>query len=162
MWRRSRAGVARFHYRQGVMGLAPGSAYRTIVEYRWYGARRKLLREARRVSAECAQTGLLPNLRVARIGGKPIGDGSRLVRYAVSVVNRGRASSQPTTVSLQVDGATVDTVEVGALAPGETRRVLANGPRCTTGVEARVDPTDAVRELSEADNTRTVACPSAQ
>lgn len=163
VWRKSRAGVARFSYRQGVVALAPGSAYRTTVQYRWYGARGKLLRRAERVSGECLQPGPLPNLRVARIGGKPIGEDSpRLVRYAVVVANRGRAASVATTVSLAVDGSTVDTVEVAALAPGEQTRVLVNGPVCTTTVEARVDPANTVREGSEGDNAHPVDCPSAE
>lgn len=160
VWRKSRPGVARFSYRQGVMGLAAGSAYRTTVQYRWHGKRGKVVRRARRRSGPCVQPGLLPNLRVARIGGKVIGNSSpRLVRYAAFVVNRGRADSAPTTVSLAVDGATVDTVPVGSLAPRGQIRVRVNGPLCDTSVTARVDPADTVREGSEADNVRSAACP---
>lgn len=163
VWRKSRLGVARFSYRQGVMALAAGSAYRTTVQYRWYGRRGKLLRRAKRVSRACAQPGLLSNLRVARIGGKPIGKASPgLVRYAVLVVNRGKAGSGPTMVSLAVDGATVDTVPVGPLAPGAQTRVFVNGPKCTSTVEARVDPADTLREGSEGDNARSVSCPLGQ
>jgi len=163
VWRKSRVGVQRFSYRQGVVDLAPGSAYRTSVHYRWYGSSGRVVRRARRRSGACAQPGLLPNLRVSRISSKPIGKGSpRLMRYTVLVVNRGRAASTATTVALAVDGSTVDTVPVSALAPGQGVRVFVNGPLCTTKVGARVDPGDNEREGSERDNARSVACSSAE
>ena len=161
VWRKARPWVKRFSYKQGVVALAPGSAYRATVEYRWYGLRGKEIGRAERVSGECVQPGLLPNLRVARIAGKSIGEGSpRLLRYAVVVVNRARVASAPTTVSLAVDGATVDTVPLSGLAPGQEGRVFVNGPLCTTIVNAAVDPGDTVRESSEGDNARSVACPA--
>ncbi len=163
VWRKSRVGVERFFYRQGVVALAPGSAYRATVHYRWYGSGGRVVRRAQRMSGVCAQPGLLPNLRVSRIASKPIGKGfPRLMRYTVFVANRGRAASNPTTVALAVDGGTVDTVPVSALAPGEEARVFVNGPLCTTTVEARVDPGDTEREGSEGDNARSVACPSSE
>lgn len=163
VWRKSRVGVQRFSYRQGVVELAPGSAYRTTVHYRWYGSGGRVVRRAQRRSGACAQPGLLPNLRVARIASRPIGNGSpRLARYTVFVANRGRAASNPTKVALAVDGATVDTVPLSALAPGQEARVFVNGPLCTNTVEARVDPGDNEREGSEGDNARSVACPSAE
>jgi len=162
VWRKSRPGVSRFSYRQGVNALASGSAYRTTVQYRWYSKRGKVVRRARRLSGPCVQPGVLPNLRVARIGGKTVKGSPRLVRYSVFVANRGRAPSAPTTVSLAVDGSTVDTVPLGSLSPGQETRVFVNGPACTNTVEGRVDSADTVREASEGDNVRSVACPAAQ
>jgi len=160
VWRKSRAGVRGFAYRQRVLALAEGSSYRTVVRYRWYDRRGRLIKRARRTSRLCVQPGPLSNLRVARIGARPTGERT-LVRYAVDVVNRGIAPSVGTTVSVAVDGSIVDTVRVAPLAPGGRVRVFVRGPRCETGVEARVDPDDNVRERSERDNVRSIRCPAA-
>ena len=41
VWRKSRVGVAGFAYRQRVVDLAQGSAYRAVVHYRWYSSDRQ-------------------------------------------------------------------------------------------------------------------------
>ena len=156
VWRKSRSGVRRFAIRQRVLALAPGASYRVAVRYRWYTADGELIRRARRVSPACAQPGALPNLRVTGIGGRVV---NGTFRYAIDVLNRGRASSGPTTVRLTVDGDVVDTPAVPALAPGETRRVFVNGPNCTGTVSAMVDPANLVREGNEGDNALNTGCP---
>ena len=156
VWRKSRSGVRRFAVRQRVLALGEGAAYRVAVQFRWYDADGELLRRTRRLSRPCRQPGALPNLRVTRVGGRRV---NGTVRYAVDVINRGRAASAPTTLALSVDGDVVDTPVFGSLAAGETRRVFVNGPACVGSVKAQIDPADAVAEASESDNTRTVACP---
>lgn len=156
VWRKSRSGVRRFAIRQRVLALGEGAAYRVAVQFRWYDSDGELLRGARRLSPACRQAGALPNLRVTRVGGRLV---NGTFRYAVDVVNRGRAASIPTTLALSVDGGVVDTPVLGALAAGETRRMFVNGPACTGSVTAQVDPGDVVAEANERDNSRTVACP---
>lgn len=161
VWHRSRPGVRRFAYRQGVSKLAEGSSYRTIVSFRWYAADGELIRRTRRRSPACRQPGLLSNLRVTRIGdGRPVPGVPGAYRYAVHVLNRGRVAAESFGVSLAVDGGTVDTHAVNALAPGESRRLLFSGPACRGAVTAVADPEDTVRETSERDNTLTSPCPS--
>jgi CARDB len=157
VWRKSRSGVRRFAVYQRVLSLGEGASYRVVVQFRWYDADGELIRRARRVSPVCRQPGALPNLRVTRVGGRLV---AGTVRYAVDVLNRGRAASSPTTVAFSVDGDVVDTPAIGALAPGETRRVFVNGPPCTGSVKAVVDPGDLVAEGNERDNTRTATCPT--
>lgn len=156
VWRRSHSGVRRFAVRQRVLALGEGASYRVGVSFRWYDEDGEVLRRARKLSSACRQAGVLPNLRVLRIGGRRTG---ATVRYAVDVVNRGRAPSTATALALSVDGGSVDTPATGPLAAGETRRVFVNGPLCTASVTATVDPADTVREGNERDNARTVACP---
>lgn len=156
VWRRSRSGVRRFAVRQRVLALGEGATYRVAVYFRWYDAGGNLLRRARRLSPACRQHGDLPNLRVARVGGRPL---NGTFRYAVDVVNRGSAASAATTLALSVDGDLVDTPAVGPLAPGESVRLFVNGPACNRSVKARVDPGDVVAEAGERDNARVVACP---
>lgn len=155
-WRKSRSGVRRFAVRQRVLALGKGAAYRVAVYFRWYDADGNLLRRARRRSRACRQDGELPNLRVARVGGRPM---NGTFRYAVDVVNRGRAASAPTKLALSVDGDLVDTPALGPLAPGGTIRLFVNGPACDGSAKARVDPGDMVAEADERDNSRVVACP---
>ncbi len=156
VWRKSRPGVARFVIRQRVLGLAEGATYRVVVHFRWYAEDGTVLKRARRLSPGCRQAGALPNLRVSRIGGRQVSGG---FRYAVDVVNRGKAAAGPSTVRLSVDGDVVDTPAVAGLAPGETRRIFVNGPACAASVSATADPDDLVREVSEVDNTRSSGCP---
>ena len=56
VWRKSRRGVRRFAYRQRVLALAEGSAYRAVVGFRWYAADREVIRRATRRSRPCMQT----------------------------------------------------------------------------------------------------------
>ena len=156
VWRKSRSGVRRFAVRQRVLALAEGASYRVAVHFRWYDEDGEVLRRARRRSPACRQAGTLPNLRVARIGGRRTGT---TTTYAIDVVNRGRAASTSTALALGVDGDTVDTPVVGPLAPGEIRRIFVNGPPCTGSVTATVDPADTVREGDERDNVRSTICP---
>jgi hypothetical protein len=160
-WRKSRTGVRRFAYRQRVLALGEGSAYRTVVQYRWYSKSGAVNRRATRHSAACKQPGVLPNLRVQRVGGKAADGAPGSVRYAISVINRGPVAADASRVRLAVDGSEVGFVAVKALAPGQQRRVFVVGPECTTGTEAQVDPDDVVRESNERDNTLASACPGA-
>ena len=160
VWHKSRPGVRRLAYRHRIEALAKGSAYRTIVSFRWYSADGKLVRRARRRSAACKQPGLLPNLRLTRVGGgSPLAGVPGAYRYAVHVANRGPVATGRFGVSLAVDGGTLDTLTVTGLAPGESRRLIFSGPACKSGVRAVADPDDTVRELSERDNSFTAPCP---
>lgn len=160
VWRKSRPGVERFVYRQEVLALAEGSIYRVRVHFRWYDGEGRLIRREARRSRKCRQPGMLANLRVGRIMAVPLRGSPNIARYAVQVANRGRGPAEGVEVSLAVDGGAVDVAPVGALAPGEVRRVFVNGPACTTSIEGRVDPRDLVRESSEDDNTHNVPCAS--
>lgn len=158
VWRKSRPGVRRFVHRQRVVALAAGARYRMVVDFRWYGSDGEVVRRARRRSSTCRQPGRLPNLRVVRIAGRPA-DGARgTERYSIRVVNSGRAAADAVDVSLSVDGAEIDTAQVGRLAPGEASRAFVNGPSCNRSLEARVDPDDIVAESSERDNVLRRRC----
>jgi len=161
-WHTSRPSVGRFAYRQRVLALAEGSSYRTIVSFRWFAADGQLIGRTRRRSPPCRQPGALSNLRVTHIGGgKPLADVPGTYSYTVNVLNRGQVAAPAFGVSLAVDGGTVDTLAVSALASGESRRLVFSGPACGSTVTAVADPEDRVREVSERDNTLTTPCPSA-
>lgn len=160
VWRNSRAGVGAFAFRQRVRSLADGSAYRVVVHYRWQNARGTVLKTAKRRSRSCRQTGPLPNLRVQRIGGRPVEGSPDRTRYALSVINVGIAASPAAGLELTVDGSTAGRSVVPALAAGQITRVFIQGPKCLSGVGAEVDPDALVREANEVDNDRSAACPA--
>ena len=160
-WHKSRPEVRRFSHRQRVLELAEGSAYRTVVGFRWYDGDGELIRRTRRRSKPCEQPGLLPNLGLLHVGGgQPLAGAPGSATYTVRVANRGRATAPRHGVSLAVDGHDVDTQGVAALAPGEVRQLVFAGPVCTRSLTARADPEDAVREVSERDNVLTAPCPT--
>jgi hypothetical protein len=160
VWRRSRLGVGAFAYRQKVRALADGSAYRVGVSYRWQDASGATLKTAQRRSRPCRQSGPLPNLRVQRIGGKPVDGSPGMTQYAIYVINSGVAASPPSAVRLSVDGMVRGRAAFPALIPGQITRVFLQGPACTGGVGAEVDPDALVRETNEVDNARSAACPA--
>jgi hypothetical protein len=160
VWRRSRPGVGAFAYRQKVRALADGSAYRVAMSYRWQDASGATVKTAQRRSRPCRQSDPLPNLRVQRIGGKPVDGSPGRTRYAVYVINSGVAASGPTTLDLAVDGMVQGHAALPALMPGQIVRVFVPGAACTGGVSAEVDPEALVRETEEFDNLRSAACPA--
>lgn len=54
-WHKSATGVPGYIVSKRVDGLAPGVAYRVVVRYRWYAKGGKVLRSAKRTSAQCRQ-----------------------------------------------------------------------------------------------------------
>lgn len=162
VWRKSRPGVKRFAYRQRVLALAEGSAYRTVVAFRWYGADGEVIRRGTRRSRPCTQPGPLANLRIGRLGGGfPLPGVPGTHRYAVQLVNDGQVAAERFGVSLTVDSGTADTQAVGSLKPGESRGLFFTGRACRGRVTVVADLEDIVRENFEKDNTRAFGCPSA-
>jgi hypothetical protein len=129
------------------------------VAYRWQNASGATIKTLQRRSRACRQSGPLPNLRVQRIGGKPVDGSPGMTRYAIYVINSGMAASPASAVVLSVDGTMAGRVVVPALAPGQITRVFLEGPACTGSVSAEVDPDALVRETNEVDNDRLAPCP---
>ena len=134
VWKKSRPGVRRLAVTQRVLELGEGASYRAVVKFRWYDGDRKLIRAARKRSRVCRQPGLLPNLRVRSVSGTRIAPDT--VRYAVQIVNRGRAPAVNVGVRLAVDGDLLG-IARGLLAPARRHeegvpcgtRLLVRRPR---------------------------------
>jgi hypothetical protein len=156
-WRKSNPGVGTFAYRQAVRGLRGGSAYRMVVDFRWYAVGGALLESAQRRSAFCRQPEQLPNLAV-RVTGASSTRTPGVVRYHVRLANSGVAVAAGIPVRLSVDGGVIDTVTVPSLLPGERRWLSIRGPDCTSSVEAAVDPNGLISESTRADDVSRVAC----
>lgn len=159
VWRKSNPGVSRFAHRQKVLALGRGTAYRSIVHFRWYGEKSAPVKRRVRRSELCRQPEPLANLRVARLGGKPVAGQPGTTRYVLRIGNDGRLASPWTDVRLTVDGSTIDTVTAAPIEPGLERRIVVTGPSCSSSVGVRIDPANVVRERTKRDNSRSIDCP---
>jgi CARDB protein len=156
-WRRSKPGVGAFAWRQELLNLAVGATYRVQVDFRWFDTSGDVVRSVRRRSVTCRQFSDLPNLRV-QVMGVGVTTMEGVVRYRVRVDNSGAVTAFGAVVRLSVDGAVARTQTLTALAAGESRTVGLLGPPCGRWVEAAADPDNSIVEVSESDNTHSLAC----
>jgi len=156
--RKSRSGVQSYSYSQAVTGLQPGESYRMQVHFRWLDSGGRALQDAKRVSGVCTQPGDLPNLRVLDVIARP-GLVPGTEAYTVDVMNTGFAPASRVALQLVVDGATPDTTTIDSLAPGEIHPIHFTGPGCKHRVRATIDPSDAIHETLEGDNSMSGGCP---
>jgi hypothetical protein len=157
-WRSSKPGVRVFGYSQTVTALEAGGDYRARIDYRWLDAAGNLLRKSSKLTPSCSQRGGLANLSVIGVG-KLLGPVTDSSVYQVTVRNSGAAAASDVAVELYVDGAATDVGHIDSLGPGEERQVRITGPVCKRSLRAVVDPSDAVHETLEADNTSKFTCP---
>lgn len=158
VWHEARPGVAKFVYRQRVVALQKGTAYRASLEFRWLAQDGSTARRESGRSPVCRQPGKLPNLKVRDSISAKSGPTAETLRYSVKVGNTGYATATDVEVRLLVDGAEIDTLVLRRLKPGERRVVRFVGPRCSGEVKALIDPNLRVRELSERDNVIRTPC----
>ena len=158
VWRKSKPGVAAFAYSQRVLALRGGSSYRALVQFRWVRKNGEVQRRTSRRSGVCRQPGVLPNLQVVDLRSGP-GPRADTAAYTVEVTNAGASEARDVRVSLRVDGAPVDSLDIASLPAGESRNVSFTGPLCARNVVARIDPVGTVKESDESDNTLARGCP---
>jgi hypothetical protein len=154
-WQRSEPGVRKFVYAQTVRGLAAGVTYRSIVYFRWYDAKGRVIRRAERLSGTCVQDGKLPNLVMSAVksSGGPQGTGV----YTVTVANTGAGDAKSFGIALILDGALVDSRTVDLLKAGDATTLKLTGPLCRR-LRAVVDRGDFVTETVEEDNELRARC----
>jgi len=156
-WRKSKPGVAAFGWRQRVRGLAPDSAYRARVDYRWVGVDGEVDRQVRRRSGICSQSGPLANLR-ARLTDSAPTETLGVRRYTVRLANAGQVAAKDFGVRLAVEGSSSETKTVDRLAAGDVTFLGFRASECLTAVTAEADPADVVPEWSETDNSQRLGC----
>lgn len=156
--REARPGITRFAYRQRVLNLKKGAAYRVGITFRWYDADGREVEHEIADSPVCRQPGKLPNPRIR--DSIKVGDGPtpETARYAVRVHNTGKVTVNNVLLRLSVDGAEVDARKIGRLKPGQRRSIGFVGPVCRGEVVAQLDPDNLVPELSERDNIMRTPC----
>jgi hypothetical protein len=158
VWRKSRSGVGSFGYAQTVTGLQAGGIYAAAVQFRWLDSRGHVIKSIRRKSAECRQSGALPNLVITRVAGRP-GEAAGTELYSIDVTNRGAATARSIFVDLLVDGAGADAAQIDKLDPGETTTVRITGPACKRRLRVVVDRLNTIHETNEDDNVVRPRCP---
>ena len=156
-WNRSKAGVAGFVYTKRVTRLAPGRWYRAIVRFRWHGARGRVQKSAKRVTAFCHQPDQRPNLELVSVGRARPGS------YLVTIVNTGMTASPASQVALEPRPGTEARRAVPPLAPGERTTVVVDAEPCEprTVVVVQLDRERAIDESREDDNRVESDCPPA-
>lgn len=162
LWHRSRPGRSGFVFTQRVEGLAAPGSYRAVVRFRWYDARGRVLRSARRTTEVCRQPDVRPDLRVAAVTAHR-GPGPDSARYRVTVLNEGFGDADAFDVVVTPNGAPQPAQRVDGLGAGELATVTVIGPRCDPGstLRAVVDARAEIAERDEADDVADVACPFA-
>jgi len=159
-WRSSKTGARAFIYTQRVTALRDDGAYRMRVQFRWYGANKKVLRTTTLRSRSCRQPAPLPNLTITSITSTPaMAPGQRI--YSVTVGNSGRGDARNLPVVLKVDGSAVGSSRIDLLPGEESSVVQIQGPACVFTVRAVADPDRVVPETSDSDNALTVPCAQA-
>lgn len=148
-----------FIFTKRVEQLAAPAAFRAVVSFRWFDAKGKLLRSARRTSETCIQPDQRPDLHVKRVILPKDKGPTRIV-----VRNRGLSAAGSFGVEAgriaKGSQATAGTSVSGLLAGEQTTVALRLG-RCKPGdaVTVTVDKAGQVDEVHEDDNVVTVRCP---
>lgn len=156
-WNRSKPGVAGFVYTKRVNRLEQARWYRAIVRFRWYDARGRVQRTARRVTQFCHQPDPRANLRLESLRAAPSGS------YLVTVLNAGLSAAPESTVAVEPRPGIELQRGVPPLAPGERTTVVVEGERCEPRslVVVQLDRHGTVDESREDDNRVQVRCPAA-
>jgi hypothetical protein len=157
-WNRSKPGVAGFVYTKRVTRLSQGRWYRAVVRFRWYDARGRVQRGAKRVTPFCHQPDQRPNLRLDAPLRSP-----RPGSYLVTIVNAGLTAAAASTVAVETRPGTEVARPVPPLAPGERTTVVVEAERCEKGsvVVVQLDRHLVVDESREDDNRVESDCPAA-
>ncbi len=161
-WDASDAGVSGFIVKKRVGNLAPATAYRTIVRFRWRDATGRITRRAKRISAPCAQPDTRPDLVVRALGagaGARRGDG--VMTYGAVIANKGNGPAAAFNVVFTVNGVVGAPQRVGPLAAGQRVPVTFEAPKCSAGSTFRVmaDSSAEIAEANEANNVLQKLCP---
>jgi len=160
-WHQSKSGVPGFAYAQTVTGLTAGGIYRVAVEFRWFDANGRVIRDIKRRSGECRELGQLANLAITGLGARA-GSAPGTEVYAIDLLNDGTASARMVLVDIFVDGAQADVARVAMIDPAQTAVVRITGPSCKRRIRVVVDRPDAIHETTEEDNVLRARCPAVQ
>ena len=151
-----------FVFTRRVARLAAPGTYRAVVRFRWYDAHDLLQRRARRVSANCRQPDVRPDLTGALLGavaGPQPGEAT----YTFRVRNQGHGAAGAFAVALTTDRTPQPLQPLPGLAAGGQQDIALTGPACRPGsvVRLAIDSSSAIAEANEDSNVVDVACPLA-
>jgi hypothetical protein len=143
-----------------VAGLAAPAAYHYRVAFRWTGANGRVLASRTRLTANCFQPELRPDLLVKSITVTPSVGKPSLDSYAAVIKNAGATGAGPFTLEFALPGRIVDRT-VRRLAAHSTRAETFQGPLCsaTSDPIVTVDPAHRILDVNPNNNTKQATCP---
>jgi hypothetical protein len=160
VWQKSTPGIGLFRYSQEVAGLPAPGDFRTLVNFRWYSARHRVVRRAHRLTPLCTMPDERPHLRVGAITPTP-GSQPQTTHYEVTVRNDGLGPAQNVGVLLTIDGAAQPQQTIAELDPATTRTLAFEGPQCgpAGSLSVTLDPAGSVDQTTRTDDMKMVGCP---
>lgn len=148
-----------YKYRQAVGRLVVPYAYRFRVDFRWSDAAGRVVREETASTRPCREPDLRPDVTITAIDVGETTD-EATSRYTVTVRNVGRSSASQVGVAATF---AARTRTVRRLLPGESSEVTFLGPVCVAGEPGPTffaDPTNAIDEARETNNSLFATCPA--
>jgi len=158
-WQKSLPSKPGFIYEKRVDGLMAPADYRAQIRFRWYDAKGKLQRSARKTTRTCHEPDPRPDLAVGKVTATEAGMGR--LRYLIRVRNDGRSDVGPFATTLSVDGNVQPVANVAGLPAGGATKVAVVGMRCELGsqIQVSVDSSGAIDESRESNNVVSRPCP---
>ena len=145
-----------------VSDLSAPAAYRFLVSFRWIGSKGATLARSSRVSHNCFQPELRPDLEVRSIA--VLSDSAQPSEdiYRARILDAGRTGAGPFQVQLSDQGQVVNR-RVARIRPRQTLAVKLVGPACDSSEPptVTVDPDHEVDVSSRAHATLSATCPAA-
>lgn len=143
--------------KQVVNLTAAPASYRFRVQYRWTGARNRVIGTAERYSPRCYQPELRPDLAVESIDFTADPTKPSLGVYVATIRNFGLTAAGPFAVLFAPGG---KTRTLSGLAARASVRVQFHGPACSPTVTPAisVDPNQSVDDPNRANNSKAVVC----
>lgn len=144
-----------------VTGVPVPGSYRFKVWFRWIGGGGQVIGRVQKATTSCRQPDLRPNLYVRLLSAS---NGSGGDRYTVQVGNNGLTGATNVELAFSAGGGQQPVTKTIARLPSHqsVNRSFV-GPSCTPSsapASIAVDPNDLIDEVSRADNSITVPCPS--
>jgi hypothetical protein len=150
---------------KSVVNLSAPAAYRFRVQFRWLGARHRVLKRQQRTTRQCRQRELRPDLLVRSITVTRSSSHSGKDLYRAVIVNAGNSAAGPFDVLFATaDGSSTLTRTVRRLRAHHSKDETFLGPVCSAATDPTitVDSADQVDDRNRANNSMTATCPSAQ
>jgi hypothetical protein len=144
-----------------VTGVPVPGTYHFKVWFRWIGGGGQVIGRTQRATTTCRQPDLRPNLYVRLLSSSKVSGGDQ---YTVQVGNNGLTGANNVELAFSAGGTQQPVMKTIARLPSRqsVQRSFV-GPSCTSSsapATITVDPNDLIDEVSRADNSITVPCPS--
>jgi hypothetical protein len=146
---------------KSVADLAAPADYRFRVSFRWLGRHGRILGRAMRLTAECHQPELRPDLLVKSIAVTPDPASSTVDDYVATIQNDGASPTGPFQVEFAPgSGLAPKLRSLKSLGPHASIRVLFRGPVCNSANPPMVtaDPAGQVDDRDPSNNSLTATC----